>query len=457
MPLLNRFDRPPRAWPAPASPECVADAVDYPRRRDPVGDGIHTALAGLAAFGVSISTAVASITMTLLIGYTLLRLPNAWWGWTPLVRSAPVAAWLAWFAWAAVSGLWTPVLLDWGDSLGGFPALLLFPSFYLVSRSWRWILGAFVAGAACQGLAQAVHACVPAWRPEWQPRFDGLATHPGHVATVSAMALLVALAWLRDAAGWRSRIWPGVAACGCLLSVGLAAGRGALVGLAVGAVVLGLSMAIRFGLGRGGRVLAFGIPVLTAIVLGIAAAGHGPESLVHAVRDSRSTAADSSMAQRFLWWQASWDAFRDHPIGGIGTGGTATWFDNSPRIDEYAAGVPERDRAFFSAPHPHSMYSLTLAEQGAVGILLLCTVLATTLAAAIRNTAVRPLGCGLLAALVAWWVAGAFESVNLPMRLMAPLVLVTTFACLPRGPGTGLTGSDAANRAARPATGRLVP
>jgi hypothetical protein len=56
---------------------------------------------------------------------------------------------------------------------------------------------------------------------------------------------------------------------------------------------------------------------------------------------------------------------------------------------------------------------------------------------------VRPLACGLLAAIVAWWVAGGFESVNLPARLVAPLMLVSAFACLPRGHDVGLAPGPA--------------
>lgn len=438
MPLLNRFDRPPKAWPPASGPEAAADAVGFTRRRDPVGDGVQTALAGVAAFSLSISTAAASVGMTLLVGYALLRLPNAWRGWVPLARSPLVIAWLAWFAWAAMSGLWTPDLLDWGDSLGGFPAILLFPAFFLVSRSWRWILGAFIAGAAFQGIAQAIHASVPAWRPEWQPRFDGLATHPGHVATVSAMALLVALGWLREAKGTGARVSLAVGSLCCLASVALGAGRGAIVGLGIGGAALAFAMAARHGLGRGGRIAAVAAPTLAIVALGLAAVGIGPESLVHTVRDTREAAADSSIAQRLVWWQASVDAFREHPVAGIGTGGTATWFEGSPRITEYAAGVPNRDRTFFTAPHPHSIYFLTLSEQGAVGVLILIAVLGTNLRPALRTAAVRPVGCGLLAAIVAWWVAGGFDSINLPVRMVAPLVLVSTFACLPRGPGVGL-------------------
>ena len=438
MPLINRFARAPRAWPPPNRPEEIADAVDFPRLRDPVGDGVHTALAVACAFGLSISTAVASTTMVLLIGYLLLRLPNAWRGLVPLVRSPPAWTWLAWFAWACVGGLWTPDLLDWGDSLGGFLAVLLLPAFFLVSRSWRAILGAFVAGAACQGVAQAIHASVPAWRPEWQPRFDGLATHPGHVAMVSSMALLVALAWWREAQGRTARTWLGLGAAACLVSVVLGAGRGSLLGLVAGGIVAAVAMAMRFGWGRAGTIGVLAAPFLGVALLGLAWVGIGPEPIVHLVRETRQSAPDSSIAQRILWWQASWDAFREHPVAGIGTGGTATWFDESPRIAEHAAGVPGRDRTFFTAPHPHSVYFLTLAEQGLVGVGLLAGALATALASAWRSTRTRPVACGLLGAIVVWWVAGGFESVNLPARLVAPLMLVSTFACLPQGRSVGL-------------------
>lgn len=438
MPLLNRFDRPRRSWPTPATPEEIADAVDFTRRRDPVGDGVHTALAATCGFGLSISTAVASTTMVLMVGYLLLRLPNAWRGLAPLARSPLLWSWLAWFNWALLGGLWAPDLLDWADSLGGFPAVLLLPAFFLVSRSWRLILGAFVAGAACQGVAQVIHASVPAWRPEWQPRFDGLATHPGHVATVSSMALLVALAWLREPMGRRARLWLGTGAIACVASVALGAGRGAILGLGVGGVAAVTALAIRHGLGRGGVMILSLLALGGCLAFGLAAVGLGPEPLVHVVRDTRQSAPDSSIAQRLLWWQASWDAFLEHPVAGLGTGGTATWFDASPRITEYATGVPNRDRHFFTAPHPHSIYLLTLAEQGLIGITLMLGVLGSSLGAAWRRTRVRPVACGLLGAMVVWWVAGAFDSINLPVRMVAPLMLVSTFACLPRGVGVGL-------------------
>jgi hypothetical protein len=42
-----------------------------------------------------------------------------------------------------------------------------------------------------------------------------------------------------------------------------------------------------------------------------------------------------------------------------------------------------------------------------------------------------------------WWVAGGFESVNLPARLVAPLMVVSAFACLPRGHDVGLAPGPA--------------
>jgi hypothetical protein len=42
-----------------------------------------------------------------------------------------------------------------------------------------------------------------------------------------------------------------------------------------------------------------------------------------------------------------------------------------------------------------------------------------------------------------WWVAGGFESVNLPARLVAPLMVVSAFACLPRGRAVGLGAPSA--------------
>jgi len=436
MPILNTFAKAPRCWPPPRTPEEIGDAVRFPRQRDPIGTGIHAALATLCGFALPLSTAAASVSIALLVGYLFLRLPNAWRGLTPLVRAPAIWIWLAWLGWAVIGVAWTPNLLDWADSLGGFPAILLLPAFFLVGDRWREILGGFVAGVALQGVFQAIQWATPSWSPSWQPRYDGLASHPGLVSTIAAMGALVAAGWFFESHGRAARIALATALFLSLVSITLGAGRGAIVGL-VGGVAVGCLAA---PVGVGARVALAALAASAFVGLAaLAIAGRGPESLRNAWSETmRGSAPDSSIGQRLLWWQASLDAFAERPLVGIGTGATATYFDRSERIARVADAVPDRPRTFFTAPHPHSIYLLTLSEQGLIGSAILLAAIGNSVGSAWRLARTRPLGAGLLGAIVAWWVAAGFESLNLPLRTLAPLMLLLSFVALPRGVGTGL-------------------
>jgi O-antigen ligase len=89
-------------------------------------------------------------------------------------------------------------------------------------------------------------------------------------------------------------------------------------------------------------------------------------------------------------WRVAWDAFESHPVGGIGAGG----FENA--WNQHRTTVSKIRDA-------HNFYVETLAEDGAVGFVLLIGTLLIPFGA-IRRARAHPLAAGALAAYVAYLV-----------------------------------------------------
>jgi hypothetical protein len=88
-------------------------------------------------------------------------------------------------------------------------------------------------------------------------------------------------------------------------------------------------------------------------------------------------------------WKVAWHAFEAHPVGGIGAGGYAQYW-NQHRV------VP------LKLQDAHSLYLETMAETGIVGLLLLLTALLAPVAAFRRARASTPLAAAALAAYAAY-------------------------------------------------------
>lgn len=443
MPIVNRFAKPPRVWPPPRSPEEIRDAVAFAEERDPIGTAVHLAIAVVFCASIALSTAMTSISFVLLVGYTALRAPNLWRAWMPLVASPVAWLWSGWMAWTALNAFWSADLERWRDSLGSFWCVALLPALYPLSSRWRLLLGAFIAGSAIQPIFQLgqLFGLLPV-APHVDHRPPGIGSHPGHVTTAAAMSVVLAMAWARETRSVAGRV--AVTAVLALAGTGmvLAAGRGAILGAACGIAVLALSMGWRWGIPWSSRWLwGVTIAAIVAIVTlaGLLATGRGPGPLDSQVRnlEKREATDVSSVSKRYLWWQVSMDAFRDHPVRGIGTGSLFEYSVKHPRLLEVAhkTGTPACELA---TRQPHSWYMLVAAEQGLVGLGWLAGVLVASLAPAWRSTAVRPIACGLLAGMAVWLVASGFECLNLPLRTASMFLLPIVLASLPRATGVGL-------------------
>lgn len=427
----------------PRDPDGIGDSVRFAEERDPLGTSVHLALAMFFCASIALSTAMTSVSFVLLVGYTALRLPNLWRALVPLAASPIVWLWLGWTAWTALNAFWSADLERWRDSLGSFWCVALLPALYPLTSRWRMLVGAFVVGAVLQGLIQLGQAFglfpIPADMPFRPP---GIGSHPGHVTTSAAMTLMIAIGCAREVRRSRGSIVVVAVIAISTASVVIAAGRGAILGAGCGVAALTACLAIRFGIPWRSSWLQAAVATAVLSIGGLAwltLSGHGPTSLDFQMRnlERREAKQASSVSKRYLWWSVSLDAFREHAVWGIGTGSLESYSGGNPRTISMSAesGVPVAELA---TRHPHSVYMLVAAEQGLVGLVWLGIVVGFTVAAGWRATAVRPLACGVLAALVVWLVSAGFECLNLPLRTASMFMLLTAVVALPRGRGVGL-------------------
>lgn len=427
----------------PRDPDGIGDSVRFAEERDPLGTSVHLALAMFFCASIALSTAMTSVSFVLLIGYTLLRLPNLWRALAPLAASPLVWLWLGWTAWTALNAFWSADLERWRDSLGSFWCVALLPTLFPLARHWRLLLGAFVAGTAVQAGVQVAQAFgfhqVPI---TWTGRLPGIGSHPGHVTTSAAITLVLVLTWMREARRTGTLVAAAVAIGLAGVSIVLAAGRGGILATGLGSLVAGGSLAWRFGIPwRSGRLRLALLAAVVAIggLAWLTSTGRGPASFRFQLQDLQADEPErmSSVEARYLWWGVSLDAFLEHPVRGIGTGSLYSFSERNARV---ARMSEEKDMPVetLAARHPHSVYMLIAAEQGVIGLAWLGGVVLATLAAAWQATAIRPVACGVFAGLVVWLGSAAFDCLNLPLRTASMFMLLTAVVALPRGRGVGL-------------------
>jgi hypothetical protein len=143
---------------------------------------------------------------------------------------------------------------------------------------------------------------------------------------------------------------------------------------------------------------------LAAATIGLARAG-GPGEAAHraiaAFRSTDSTAGSShvfsaSGSYRSDYWGVAWREASAHPLFGGGAGSFGRWWLRFRPID-------------FGGLDAHELYLETLAELGAVGLLLLVGALALPLALLRRRTRAAPLVAACGAAYVAFLVHAALD------------------------------------------------
>ena len=289
----------------------------------------------------------------------------------------------------------------------------------------------FVLGARVMGDAS---------RPPWLRALLGAATVPlglGVVLTFSRgtlAALAVGLAVLCLAAPTRAQLRAAAAALGATIvagGVGMALdgvralggshpeaeGAAMLVLLLVlmGALaVLGLREPPEGRLARAWPAALAGAGAVALVAVALALSGAAPSTGTPAAGADPARLA-SAESNRYAYWQVALEAFADHPLAGVGSGGfRVEWRRERDVLD------PARDA--------HSLYLETAAELGLVGLLLLGLAIAGVVVSARRGRR----DAGLLAALVLYAVhAGVDWDWEMPALTLVALLIVGALSAPP--------------------------
>lgn len=316
--------------------------------------------------------------------------PRPRWPATPVTWA--MLAWLAALALSAAFGV--DPAASWPRLKKGlFPLLVGLAAYHGAHpRTGRLALAAFVASvgvAATGGLAIWVQHGA-----SFAARARGFS---GHYMTYAGLLLLALPVLLGVALRARAWLWRGpLLAVAAVALVALAATytRSAWLGLfASGAVLFGFTWPL-------------GLAALAAA--GVAAWFLIPGTFGERLRSSFDP-TNAWNRERWLMWQAGLHMFRDHPVTGVGL------MDLHALYDRYKLpGATER------VGHLHNAFVQVLATTGAIGMAAFAWLYATLLRAPAAGLA-RQLGeqrgdgvaqglrLGVLAALVGFLVAGAFE------------------------------------------------
>jgi O-antigen ligase len=345
-----------------------------------------------------------------------------------------------WLAFAFATALSSSRALSFGGGLWrrfGLLSETALVLFVLLAAGWlaadlgriRMLLRATVASgavAACYGIAQYFgwDPLLPAQAYQVGEGVLTIVRPPGtlgHADYFAAWLVIVvffglALARLETAPFWRIAA---VAAAGlAAIAILLSGTRAALLGVAVGGVVLLLTRRQRIGIRAGvaGLACAAGLALFF-----LSPAGLKLRARLHwSLEDARGGA-------RLLLWRDSLSMSVQRPLTGFGPETFATEF---PRFEsaELAAAYPD-----FYHESPHNMFLDALTAEGAGGLLVLAALCGLGAMGAIRTCRLgNPLGPPLAAALAGVLVAQQFTvflvATALYFHLLVALLVVTAWS-----------------------------
>jgi len=419
----------PKPWPAPRDAADVAASLSAIRRRDPVGHRVHLILAGLFALSLAVAPAVSAVAYALLFIYALIRLPNTWRCYSPLIRLP--ALWLAaaWVLVTAMSLVWSSNPAQGVDELSAARVLLVPLLLWPVMEHAAWLVGAFLVGVLIQNGIQLLQLIdlTPTDPGDPSTRHRGL-LHPIQTGAVSAAALC----WLTSVVLYARGRWRWLALlAAALAAVGLLASGSRGPWLAAGVAV---PLCVLAALVRRQRAIR---PAIALLVVGVAAAGavwpiagdaigarlnDAGEEWRHAVQDAHY---DSSVGGRIGMWRWAWTLFAEHPIIGVGAG---AYYDQATALPEYQQLVAQRPGIErFTKDHAHSTYIHALATTGVIGATLLLAVLIAVVMQAWPMRADEWWSHATIFVLLTWLIGTQFDCYHLNSQLFGVFALVMTF------------------------------
>jgi O-antigen ligase len=406
----------PSGWPPPRTRVAMAALLEDARRRDPIGHHVHTALAAIYVLLLVLTTAPKDIAFAILLVYALMRMPHTWRTYTFLVRDPMGALLIGWGLWQGISLAWSADrgqgLEEWRACRVLFTVIAIWP----VVTNVAWLIGAMLVGVLAQNVVQLLqHLEWFGLAPGMNGRLRGL-LHPIHTATICTMAMCWHLSAMLHRPG-ALRFW--------LFAAGLVAASVGLVFTGSRGPWIAAGVALPFALvvtalrrppaRRVGLVL-----IVAAVVGGVAAWPSLGPFVAKRVEQARVDLAaaesgdyDTHVGLRLAMWRSAWRAFREAPIGGVGTGGYGE-----------AAGRDEHAALLSGESHAHSMYMHVLACNGLVGVGLLAGVIVIALARGWRDPPDHLFADGNLPALIAWLVGAMFDAYQLTGQLFGVLLVL---------------------------------
>ncbi|MEE2681259.1 MAG: O-antigen ligase family protein [Planctomycetota bacterium] len=351
-----------RDIPTPDATASQADCIEWAARRDPIGHRVHLSMAMIALFCIPLASSPATVSSTILFGYTLLRAPTLWRTWRALPSAPVMIATLLVFVWLGMSTSWSSDAQQGIRLLRGSRYLLLIPALVPLLAHRDLLLRALTAGILFQCGAQYVEYLV-----DGNHGLGGLSEHPGHTCLWYSLAL----GYLAFSPSPRTHRWGFRVPLFVIIILGavLTAARSAFAGL-----IGGLLVAVVVGnpLRRRGASLAVVAGGLLAVA-GIASTTHIGDRIVNAW-EGMTTPYEGGVfdieGNRITWWKIGLQEWTDHPVLGTGIGSAGRIIANDPHIQYIVSESPENKHVI--RDDFHSTFITMLTESGAVGLLLLC-------------------------------------------------------------------------------------
>ena len=216
-------------------------------------------------------------------------------------------------------------------------------------------------------------------------RVQGSFGHPNQYAGFIAVLIPIAIALVatRGVSG-RLRLLAATALAFALPALTFAYARGALLGLAVGAVVWLALFRLRYALA-------------VAVAIAVAGVALAPSALQERVSDP----AGGDLGLRADLWGSALDIYSERPLLGVGIN---NFEDGYATLPSTLANASQRrllhQQQVLTPPHAANLYLNILAEQGLLGIVAFLGLALSSLATAYRGARIRdPAGRALCVAL----------------------------------------------------------